>query len=109
LNTQEISNIFFYICKMLDYLHFLIAYSGLVLHVLIKMQKAKSKGNFKMVIFFDTNWLPTLINLIAIPIILLVITDTSLQDILPINHVTALLVGYQTQSMLKTITDIYQK
>jgi len=93
---------------LLDPLHFILAYAGMVIHLLFKLDKARQLRNYEFQIFVDKQAIPTVINVIAIPVLLVVIADTSLQEFLPINHVTALLCGYQTQSMFKYISDKYK-
>lgn len=90
----------------LDTIHLVLAYGGLVLHVLLKL--AETPGSI-LASFDKRVVLITISSAIAIPIILLICTDTSLKDILPINYVTAFLVGYQTQSFLRTIASIGNK
>lgn len=90
----------------LDATHLVLAYGGLFLHVLLKL--AEMPGNLlgsvnkRMVLI-------TIASAIAIPIILLICTDTSMKDILPINYVTAFLAGYQTQSFLRSIGSLGDK
>lgn len=38
-----------------------------------------------------------------IPVLLILSYDTSLKDILPINNLTAVLAGWQTQSIFKSL------
>jgi len=84
-------------------LHLFLAYGGLLLHTIIKLAENPCSG---LKCFNKKEILVTLASVISIPIILIICTDTSMKDILPINHVTAFLAGYQTQSILKTIGSI---
>lgn len=87
----------------LDVTYLLLAYGGLILHVLLKL--AELPGNLLSGI--DKRMvLVTIASAIAIPMILLICSDTSMRDILPINHVTAFLAGHQTQSLLRSISSI---
>lgn len=87
-------------------LHLLIAYGGLIVYHLIKI--AQSTCTFKEC--FNKKEILTLIaSAISIPIILIICSDTSMKDILPINHVTAFLAGYQTQDILAKIGDFGNK
>jgi hypothetical protein len=87
----------------LDITYLLLAYGGLVLHILLKLAELPgslfSEIDKKMV-------LVTIASAIAIPIILIICSDTSMKDLLPINHVTAFLAGHQTQSFLRSISSI---
>jgi len=90
----------------LEPLHWLIAYAGLAVHVLLKMAEAPG-SLFES--FSKRDVLTTVASAIAIPAILIVCTDTALKEILPINYVTAFLTGYQTQSLLRTVGSISDK
>jgi hypothetical protein len=80
-------------------LHWILAYTGLAVHLLLKM--AETPGGL-LDGFTKKDVLITLASILAIPAILIVCTDTSLRELLPINYVTAFLAGYQTQSLLRT-------
>lgn len=87
----------------LDITFLLLAYGGLLLHIILKLAELPGKlfsGIDKKMI------LVTVASAIAIPIILVICSDTSMKDILPINHVTAFLSGHQTQSILRSISSI---
>jgi hypothetical protein len=87
----------------LDVTYLLLAYGGLILHVLLKL--AELPGNLLSGV--DKRMiLVTIASIIAIPIILIICSDTSMGNLLPINHITAFLAGYQTQSFLRTIGSI---
>jgi hypothetical protein len=87
----------------LDITYLLLAYGGLILHILLKLAELPgglfSEIDKKMI-------LVTIASAIAIPIILVICSDTSMKDLLPINHVTAFLAGHQTQSFLRSISSI---
>lgn len=84
-------------------LHWALAYTGLIVHVLMKL--ANMKGPFfqglsrKFV-------LTTFASFLLIPAILLICTDTGVKELLPINYLTAFLAGYQTQSMILNIASL---
>lgn len=80
-------------------LHWILAYTGLAVHLLLKM--AETPGSL-LEGFTKKDILIALASILAIPAILIVCTDTSLHELLPINYVTAFLAGYQTQSLLRT-------
>lgn len=90
---------------MIDLLHIGLAYAGMVIHILVKYEKVRFKKDFKLRVFLHTISVPTLINIISIPIILILMGDSSLADVLPINNVTSVLAGYQTQSIFKSLMD----
>lgn len=84
-------------------IHLLLAYGGLIVHSLLKL--AENSCTF-LDCFNKKEFLVLIASAIAIPIILIICSDTSMKDILPINHVTAFLAGYQTQSILRSIGSI---
>ncbi len=87
----------------LDITYLLLAYGGLILHILLKLAELPG-GLFSEI---DKRMiLVTIASAIAIPIILVICSDTSMKDLLPINHVTAFLAGHQTQSFLRSISSI---
>jgi len=87
----------------LNALHWILAYLGLAVHLLLKMSETPG-GLFDG--FTKKDILTTIASIIAIPAILIVCTDTALKEALPINYVTAFLAGYQTQSFLRAIGNI---
>jgi hypothetical protein len=72
--------------EKLDAVHWLLAFAGLAVHVLMKL--AESPGNF-FNSFTKKDILVLLASTIAIPAILIICTDTSLSELLPINYVTS--------------------
>lgn len=86
----------------LNSIHFLLAYSGLLLSLLMKMAEEYPLPGFKMKEFFKRYLISILFSLIAIPVLLIVATDTTMKDFLPINYVTAVLAGWQTQAVFKS-------
>jgi hypothetical protein len=80
-----------------------LAYGGLILHILIKLGESPLSLTES---FNKKTILITISSIIAIPILLIICSDTSMKDILPITHVTAFLAGYQTQSFLRSVGSI---
>lgn len=91
---------------VLDPMYLLIAYSGLLIHILMKLAELPGK---LLEGWTKKDWLVTIASAVSIPILLMICTDTTMKDILPINYVTAFLAGYQTQSFLKGISTISGK
>lgn len=87
----------------LSIIHWFLAYGGLIVHLLLKLSEIK--GSFltgikrKAVFTF-------IASIIAIPIILIVCTDSMMKEVLPINYVTAFLAGYQTQSFMRSVSKL---
>lgn len=91
----------------LDPVHFLLAYAGMLISLLGRLAKVFNRPEFTAKIFFRTNIIPTLISIIGIPVLLIIATDPIVKSTLPINYLTAMLVGLQTQSFFKTLFSIY--
>lgn len=95
--------------EKLETIHYLLAYAGMIIYTLMKLQeKSKEKG------FTCNGWirkmiLPTIISSISIPVILIVATDTALEQLLPINYLTAVLAGAQTSSTFKWVVSVGKK
>jgi len=90
----------------LDPMYLILAYSGLLINILLKLAELPGKL-FEG--FTKKDWIVTLASSISIPVILVICTDTSLNELLPINFITAFLSGYQTQALLATITSLGNK
>jgi len=83
----------------------LIAYGGAMIHVLMKLSEAPENKKLLSSITRKDKII-TLSSLVAIPVLLLIMTDTSISELLPLNYVTAFLTGYQTQSLLRSFANI---
>ncbi len=81
-------------------LHWVLAYTGLIVHIIMKLANITGKladGLTRRFIF------TTLASFFMIPVILLICTEGSIKELLPINYLTAFLTGYQTQSIITNI------
>lgn len=85
---------------------YIIAASGLVIHILSKLIEYPG-SLFSGWTKKDT--IVTIISVIAIPVIMSILKEPYLVDLLPLNKVTAFLVGYQTQSFLRSFVGIAGK
>ena len=97
------------VLENLNYLHWVLAYAGALLQILKSLAKSRVIATFVFSNWLKQNILAILINAITLPVILIVITETSLQDLMPINYLTAVLAGYQTQSVFDGLVSIGQK
>lgn len=86
--------------------HWFLAYAGLLIQVFLKA--AQTKGSIWGSIGRNDVF-TTVASVIAIPVILIVCTDTSLREIIPINYVTAVLAGLQTHLFLGFLMDMGKK
>lgn len=85
----------------LTVIHWFLAFAGLAVHVLMKLGEIEGAffaGIKRKEVF------TILASVVLVPIILIVCTDSSVKEILPINYVTAFLAGYQTQSFVRSIS-----
>jgi len=84
-------------------LHWALAYTGLIVHVLMKIGNMKGplKNNISRKVTMTT-----LASFLLIPAILLICTDTGMKELLPINYLTAFLAGYQTQSLMNNLLSL---
>jgi len=83
-------------------LHWVLAFAGAFIYVLLKIQEMNSEKGYKFGGYLKKYWASTLATIVMIPVSLLILSE-NFPDILPINNITATLVGYQTNSMFKTI------
>lgn len=90
---------------MISITYWLIAYGGASIHILMKLSEVPEKQSLFSG-FTRKDMFVTVASFIAIPVLLVIMTDTSLSELLPLNYVTAFLTGYQTQSLLRSFTMI---
>jgi len=83
-------------------LHWILAFAGAFIYVLLKIQEKTADKTYKFGDYLKKNWASTGATIIMIPVLLLIMAD-NFADILPINNITAVLVGYQTNSMFRTV------
>lgn len=92
----------------LEIQHIVLAYVGVLLHILVKLAELKKQDNkFTLKSYCKSNIYTILATAIMVPLLLILSTDTSLKDVLPINNVTAVLAGWQTQSVFKSLMSMY--
>jgi len=92
----------------LEMQHIILAYVGVLLHILVKLAELKKQDHkFTLKSYCKSNIYTILATAIMVPLLLILSTDTSLKDVLPINNVTAVLAGWQTQSVFKSLMSMY--
>ena len=91
----------------IDILHWLLAYAGMTIHILLKVADLNQTPDFSIRSHIKKNIYTIVASIIMIPVLLIVLSDDSLKDILPINKVTSVLAGYQTQSVFKSIMNMF--
>lgn len=98
-----------YIFAGVDPIHFLLAYAGMIVHILSKMDLLSGAKEFSLKAHVKKNIYSILASLIMIPILLIMATDASIKELLPINKVTAVIAGAQTQSIFNSLLNVYAK
>ena len=88
-------------------LHLILAYVGMFLHMLIKLGELNEQGNFNVISYAKKNIYTLISSIVMIPVLLILAADTSLKDVLPINNITSILAGWQTQSIFKSLMNFY--
>lgn len=88
-------------------LHLILAYVGMLLHMLVKLSELNEQNGFNIISYAKKNIYTIVASIIMIPVLLILSADTSLKDVLPINNVTAVLAGWQTQSVFKSLMNFY--
>ena len=83
-------------------MHWILAFAGAFIYVLLKIQEMNGEAGYKFGDYLKKHWASTIATIIMIPVSLLILSE-NFPDILPINNITATLVGYQTNSMFKTL------
>jgi hypothetical protein len=91
----------------LTLMHFLLAYIGLFIHLLGKLKSATKKPKFSKKVFIKDNWVNTLASVLLIPIILILLCEPAIKTTLPINNLTAVLAGYQVNSVFRFLMNFY--
>jgi hypothetical protein len=84
-------------------LHWALAYTGLLVHILMKIGNMRGSIKDSFTRKFITT---TIASFLLIPAILLICTDTGIKELLPINYLTAFLSGYQTQSLMSNLLSL---
>lgn len=89
--------------------YYALAYTGMILHILMKLAELSKEKKFSFFSYLKKNIFNIIASFIMIPVILIIATDTGVKDLLPINYVTAVLTGWQTQSLFRTLMQLGTK
>jgi hypothetical protein len=84
--------------------YIILAYAGLLIHVLMRVaeiSKVEVSAGFRS--YVKEHRYNLIASVIMLPVLLVVATDTSLSEILPLNYVTAVLAGWQTDATFKAL------
>lgn len=99
-----------YAASKVDYIHVLLAYGAMIIHIFLKTAALQDNKPFSVKIlktYIIHNLYTILATLIMIPVLLTIATDPSIKTILPLNYVTAALAGWQTNSTFIGVMEIY--
>jgi hypothetical protein len=80
---------------------------GIVIYILIQLNGIYNCPGFKWKIFFKTNWVTTLLNLIIGWGLVFIRAD--LVNIYPITLVSALILGLNGQLLIKKLSNVFDK
>jgi len=83
-------------------LHWILAYAGALIYVLSKLQENSEIKGYAIGCYVKKNLASTLATIIMIPVCLLIISE-NFEQTLPINNLTAVLCGWQTNSIFKSL------
>lgn len=89
-------------------LHWLLAYSGALIYVLLKIQELNRIKGYKFGNYLKENWPSTIATVLMIPVCMFILKD-NFEDVLPINNLTAVLVGYQTNQVFRSMMSLGKK
>lgn len=92
-----------------EWIHFIMAYAGFIIHALLKLAALKKTKSFSFFRYVQQNIFSLLATIITIPVLLIVSTDPVISEMLPLNLVTATLAGWQTNSTFAGIMAIYAR
>lgn len=97
--------------EKLTLLHFILAYTGMFLYILLKVKKATTYPNFQFKAWLTkpTNIISIIASIVMVPVILIMACDPAIADTLPINNVTSVLAGWQTNSTFRSLMGFYGK
>lgn len=94
--------------EQIESIHWALAFAGMAIYILLKVQEKSKEKDYKFGNYFKDHLASTIATLIMIPVLLLILSE-NFSDTLPINNVTATLVGYQTNSIFKTVMGATKK
>lgn len=96
--------------KEINYLHLLLAVLGLLIHIVMKMIRVKTKKRavWSFGYWVQDNWIETALSLLIIITVIIANTDGSVHDIIPVTNVTAIFLGYGSQSFFNNLVKAYK-
>ncbi len=88
----------------LEVIHFILAYASLILFSLIQIKASQDKfaEGWRSGHYIRKNGIPTICNIIFVPMLLILYTDPDARLTIQINYLTAIGTGFGAQSVLHT-------
>jgi len=90
-------------------IHYLLAYAGMTIHVLLRIAELRKEDKFSVVKYVKKNIFSLIASVITIPVLIIMATDPAVRETLPLNYITAVLAGWQTDSTFKSLMGMYSK
>lgn len=84
---------------------YLAVIAGCFIYVLLQLNGVYNLPDFKVKTFVNTNWIPTLLNLIIGCV--LVYAKDDLVSIYPITFVSAMMLGLGGQALIKKLSNVF--
>jgi hypothetical protein len=86
---------------------YLAVFAGCLIFVLLQLNSVYTLPEFRWLLFFKTNWIPTLLNLIIGEV--MVFAKADLVNIYPITFMSAMMLGIGGQALIKKLSNIFDK
>jgi len=90
-------------------MHFILAYAGMLIHVLLKVGELRKDPDFTVKGYIKKHIFSMVASLITIPVLLVMACEPAVAEMLPLNFITATLIGWQTNSTFKALMGMYSK
>lgn len=89
-------------------LHWLLAYAGSFIYIMLKIQELSEIKGYQFGAYVKSHLASTVATIVMIPVCMLILHD-SFNSTLPINNLTSVIIGYQTNQIFKSIMSIGKK
>lgn len=86
-------------------MQWILAYAGSFIYIMMKLQELQDIKGYQLGAYIKKYWASTLATSVMIPVCMLILSE-NFDDLLPVNNLTAVLVGYQTNQIFKSIMSI---
>lgn len=97
------------ILKQINYMHLLLAFLGMAIHILMEYSRVKRKNKvWRFGYWLIDNKINTILSVLIIITIIVANTDGSVHEIIPLTNITAVFLGYTSQSFFKNLVKAYK-